>query len=124
MGYNIHKAPQQSRPAIAQICGSLGIGVFLDSKGGYLDAKTKGVTYIRDGRYRIVLNPNYSIEERRLTLCHELTHIILGHLLPSYVGDPEQREFEAESLGYIIYSYIYNHFYAAEHKFPQKEKGE
>ena len=114
MAYNICKNYQKSRPMAIQICEALGIRVSLDPKGVYLDDKTKAVVYMGDGQYRIVINANLSREEMQLATCHELAHIILGHLLPSYVGSPEQREFEAESLGYIIYSYIYNRFYISE----------
>lgn len=62
--------------------------------------------------YIILLSEDLSLEEKRLTLAHEMAHLILGHLIGDYVGDQynvseEQQEFEAEALGLILYNFWY-----------------
>ncbi len=62
--------------------------------------------------YFILLSENLSLEEKRLTLAHEMSYLILGHLIGDYVGEQynistEQQEFEAEALGLMLYNFWY-----------------
>jgi hypothetical protein len=61
-------------------------------------------------RYQLLLNAKHSTEEKYATLVHELAHLYCGHLgtpddrwWPDRRGlDQEVREFEAESICYVV----------------------
>lgn len=63
------------------ICRNNGYRLLLDSKGIYLKEDDRGATFLKDGKWQIVLNVGDSIQARRYTLAHELGHIFLGHPL-------------------------------------------
>lgn len=55
--------------------------------------------------YIILLSEDLSLEEKRLTLAHEMAHLILGHLIGDYAGDQynvseEQQENVISSMGH------------------------
>lgn len=112
MPFIIKKQPQPRRKLL-QILEQLNITVLLDSKGDYL-GEVPGVVYKKDGKNVIVLNPNIAPDVARLTLTHELAHLLLGHTLEDCSISREQQEFEAESLGFILYSFLDNPFYSEE----------
>lgn len=66
---------------LSAICRNKGYRLLLDSKGSYLQANDRGVTFLNDGQWQIVLNPSDSVPVRRYTLAHELGHIYLKHSL-------------------------------------------
>lgn len=74
---------------------------------------TYGYTYKDKGKYTIYINSCIPNDLKRMTIAHEVAHLLLGHLTEGNGNElsQEQKEFEAESLGYIIYSYIDNPFY-------------
>lgn len=109
------KKQSQPRRKLLQILEQLNITVLLDSKGNYLK-RAVGATYKKDGKNIIVLNSNITPEIARLTLMHELAHLLLGHLSEDCTISREQQEFEAESLGFILYSFLDNPFYAEENQ--------
>jgi hypothetical protein len=100
------------RPQGSQSAGSIQAA----TPGRYVEAlaKLKPVaTYEKVPlRYELLLNANYSAESRYATLVHELAHLYCGHLgspyekwWPSRAGLPlAAREFEAESIGYLVCS--------------------
>lgn len=106
--YYIAPANGKIRPA-AIIASSLGIHVGDISrdvlKGAY------GKTYIIDEKPHVMIADDLSIEEKRLTLTHELAHLYLGHLLgrneEQFKVSYLQEEFEAETLGFILYNFFY-----------------
>lgn len=63
------------------ICRNNGYRLLLDSKGIYLKEDDRGATFLKEGKWQIVLNVGDSIQARRYTLAHELGHIFLGHPL-------------------------------------------
>lgn len=107
------KKQSQPRRKLLQILEQLNIVVLLDSKGGYLE-EIPGVVYKREDKNIIVLNPNITPDIARLTIMHELAHLLLGHTLEDCAISREQQEFEAESLGYILYSFLDNPFYSED----------
>ncbi len=111
------KPEQQNRRSIVRIASCLGCKVMY---GDETMKETGLVELINEGtpeqKIYILLKPGMSVSEQRLTIAHELAHLILGHLLPCFNGSGEQAEFEAESLAFMLYSYIYNPFYQPEPK--------
>lgn len=63
------------------ICRNNGYRLLLDCKGIYLKEDDRGATFLKEGKWQIVLNVGDSIQARRYTLAHELGHIFLGHPL-------------------------------------------
>lgn len=117
------KSTPQPRRKLAKILRSLGINLLIDTKAVYLSENEYAAAFIREGKWNIVLNKNSTIEERRLSIMHELAHILLGHLLDDCSSiSKEQKEFEAESLGYILYSFLDNPFYSEEVPNEKSEK--
>ena len=109
--FTIKHTPQNRRP-IVQIANQLGCRV----KHGKEDMKEDGkLVIINQGTSEqqmfIIIKPSLPYEEQILAIAHELAHLLLGHLLPFYNGSGEQAEFEAEALGYMLYSFLYNPFY-------------
>ena len=113
MPYLIEKKTQP-RISLIKIFESLGIQILIDTKGVYLGVKDYSAVFMRDKRMYIVLRHGLPVEVARLSLMHELAHIILGHLLEGCTVSSERREFEAESLGYLLYSYVDNPFYSEQ----------
>lgn len=102
----IKPANGKIRPAV-QIASSLGIETKYterDEIGG-----ADGTTLTLNGKPCIFIARNLTTEEMRLTLTHELAHIVLGHLLSDdrFSFSYEQQEFEAETLGFILYNFLY-----------------
>lgn len=64
-----------------EICKNNGYHLLLDSKNTYLGENDRGISFLRDGQWYIVLNVSDSILIRRYTFAHELGHIYLNHLL-------------------------------------------
>ena len=106
--YFIEPANGRVRP-IVRIARSLGIEVVRCSTEGLQGAKA--ILCRTNSKYCIRSAEELTLPERRLSIAHELAHAILGHLLyeenESYRVSPEQAEFEAESLGFILYNFLY-----------------
>lgn len=66
---------------LGAICKNNGYNLLLDSKSLYLTAKDRGVTFLHNGEWQIVLNAFDSVQVRRYTIAHEIGHIYLGHIL-------------------------------------------
>ncbi len=109
MSYLI-KVTNKVRPAAA-IAKNLGISVSLASRSSDLLGGCEGITYVQNERQHIFIADDLQIAEQRLTLTHELSHIYLGHLLgltdEQFKVSHAQAEFEAESLGFILYNFLY-----------------
>lgn len=95
---------------------SLGIHVHFDSEIIYQGSKQVGLTWLFGGgrkhRYEVTIDSNISIENQKLTLSHEMAHIILGHLIGNEIDSDynislEQQEFEAEALGLMICNFLF-----------------
>lgn len=106
--YCIKPANGKIRP-IVRIANSLGIEVRRTTRKE-LEGRFAVLEYV-NGNYYILEAEDISIEERRLSIAHELSHAILGNLLydesESYRIPIEQMEFEAETLGFILYNFLY-----------------
>ena len=61
------------------------------------------------GKPAILISARLSTDEQRLVFAHEFSHLLLGHLLPMecYHVSGKQAEFEAETLGLILYHFLY-----------------
>lgn len=62
--------------------------------------------------YRITIDKDLPLEDQKLTLSHEMAHIILGHLVGKRISKDynishEQMEFEAESLGLLLCNFLF-----------------
>lgn len=64
-----------------EICKNNGYHLLFDSKHTYLGENDRGISFLRDGQWYIVLNASDSVLIRRYTFAHELGHIYLNHLL-------------------------------------------
>ncbi len=68
-------------------------------------------TYSHRCEFNITIDKDLPIEDQKLTLSHEMAHIILGHLTGEAIGEKNynisiaQREFEAEALGLMLYNF-------------------
>lgn len=62
------------------ICLRNNIGLYKDADSGYFSDDERGVTFIKDGRYNILVNGADTLQVQRYTMGHELGHIFLGHL--------------------------------------------
>lgn len=93
----------------------LGVHVNFDSEIIYQGSKRSGLTWLFGGRkyrYEVTIDSNMSIENQKLTLSHEMAHIILGHLIGNKIDSDynislEQQEFEAEALGLMICNFLF-----------------
>lgn len=97
-----------------QIAKSFGVQVLTCEPSEINNCKGLSQAVIHDGKieYYILLQNDLSLEEKRLTFAHEMSHFILGHLIGEYTDknyniSPEQQEFEAEALGLILYNFWY-----------------
>lgn len=96
---------------------SFGMYVHFDNKIVYKGVeKTHGLTqcYRRGCKYifDVAINSNLPIEEQKLTLSHEMAHVVLGHLVGNKIESDynillEQQEFEAEALGLMICNFLF-----------------
>lgn len=104
--YYIKPTKGDIRPAYG-IAKSLGIKAKIVSRD-FINSAT-GITLYMDGKFYIAIANDLSIKEKRITFTHELAHIFLGHLLSHelYNVPLNQREFEAEALGFILYNFLY-----------------
>lgn len=113
--YCIKPANGKIRTAV-RIASSLGIKVKIVPRD--LIRGCSGETRVVYGEARIIdrdpcilVADDLCVEEQRLTITHELAHIFLGHLLSSkdscFEVPGEQMEFEAETLGFILYNFLY-----------------
>lgn len=60
----------------------------------------------------VTIDNDLPLEEQKLTLSHEMAHIILGHLVGNQIESDynishEQQEFEAEALGLILCNFLF-----------------
>lgn len=110
MSYLIEPANNKVRPATV-IANKLGISIAFASRDSDLLEGCKGMTYVQNGKIYIFIADDLQMEEQRLTLTHELSHIYLGHLLgltdEQFKVSHAQKEFEAEALGFILYNFLY-----------------
>lgn len=106
--YYITPTKGKIRPT-AIIASSLGIHVGDISRDTLKGAD--GRAYIIEEKPYIMIAKELPIEEKRLTLTHELAHFYLGHLLgrtdEQFKVSHSQEEFEAEALGFILYNFFY-----------------
>ncbi|MDE5992722.1 MAG: ImmA/IrrE family metallo-endopeptidase [Oscillospiraceae bacterium] len=96
---------------------SYGIYIHFDDKIVYKGVeKTHGLTQCCCNGYKyifdVAINSNLPIEEQKLTLSHEMAHIVLGHLVGNKIESDynislEQQEFEAEALGLMICNFLF-----------------
>lgn len=73
------------------ICNRAGIKVYKNSDVKLLAEAQIGLSFYRDGSFRIIIDDSLILTRRRFTLAHELGHIFLGHLL---VDTPHGRTFD------------------------------
>ncbi len=74
---NVSKLPVN----LSEICKSNNYRLFFDIKHQFLGGNNRGITFLRDGQWYIILNPSDTLTVQRYTLAHELGHIYLNHLL-------------------------------------------
>ncbi len=110
MSYLIEPMNGKIRPA-NKIADSLGIEVGTINRNSEALEGCKGMTYIQNKKAYIFIADDLPIEAQRITLTHELSHIFLGHFLgfddDRFKVPYAQAEFEAESLGFILYNFLY-----------------
>lgn len=106
--YVIKPAKGKTR-SVVRIADSLGISTKVAPRD--LIRGCDGVTRITDEKACILVSSDLSVEEQHLTVAHELAHIFLGHFIgiddERFKVPCEQAEFEAESLGFIMYNFLY-----------------
>lgn len=101
----------------------LGITVCFDkiTQPGFEGSKgiTKGGIYTYSyshkfkSEFNITIDKDLPLEDKKLTLSHEMAHIFLGHLTGEIIGEKSynistaQREFEAEALGLMLYNFLF-----------------
>ncbi len=109
------KSATHTYRGVVRIAKSLGIAIH-ETERSKMDDHAAGwaIATPTDGKvkYDILIAKELSLEEKRLTLAHEMAHIILGHIAGDYIGDQynvshSQAEFEAEALGLILYNFLY-----------------
>lgn len=66
---------------LTKICQSNDYHLLLDSKHMFLGDNDRGVSFLKDGQWYIILNSSDTPLVRRYTLAHELGHIYLEHPL-------------------------------------------
>lgn len=106
--YVIKPAKRKARSVI-RIANSLGISTKVAPRD--LIRGCDGEARISDEKACILVSSDLSVEEQHLTVAHELAHIFLGHFIgiddKRFKVPYEQAEFEAESLGFIMYNFLY-----------------
>lgn len=98
---------------VVNILRALNIPVeFLEPDGDFLLENEYGATrrYPRKNKYFVHIRNGLSIAQQQETLCHELGHIVLGHLTDEIypLVSASQKEKEAEEFASFILPYIYN----------------
>ncbi|MBI3015514.1 MAG: ImmA/IrrE family metallo-endopeptidase, partial [Candidatus Tectomicrobia bacterium] len=107
-GIRIHGRQMGSQRAGSIRCASLNPTVFLEFPKSATLADNERIPV----RYELTINLDLSPEARYVTLVHELAHLYCGHLgTPNKNGWPDRRglphgarEFEAESVAYLVCS--------------------
>ena len=66
---------------LISICKKNNIKVLRDVKSLYLDTHERGVTFLRDKQYNVLLNAADPLSVQRYTIAHELGHIYMKHPL-------------------------------------------
>lgn len=66
---------------LISICKDNNIKVLRDVKSLYLDTHERGVTFLRDKQYNVLLNASDPVPVQRYTIAHELGHIYMEHPL-------------------------------------------
>ncbi len=110
ISYLIEPANGKIRPATV-IASSLGIKTSFANRNSDLLDGCDGMTYVQNEKIYIFLADDLPVEAQRLALTHELSHVFLGHILglkdKQFKVPSVQKEFEAESLGFILYNFLY-----------------
>lgn len=109
MSYYIRKSDKQTYRSVIKIANTLGFAVKA-VPANFINGAMGKVIITSENKY-ILVSETLSIEEMRLTIAHELAHIVLGHFLfledEQFKVPGDQAEFEAESLGFILYNFLY-----------------
>ena len=92
MNYNVYKRARDaawqflidncidSLPVrFGELCEKNGIVLLRDPCNYYLGKQQRGVTYIRNNRYHILVNGMDHLSIQRFTIAHELGHIYMNH---------------------------------------------
>ncbi|MBR2283306.1 MAG: ImmA/IrrE family metallo-endopeptidase [Ruminococcus sp.] len=92
MNYNIYKDSRNASwhfllengictlpVTFAGLCRINNIGLYRAVDTGHFNDDERGVTFIKDGRFNILVNGSDSIEIQRYTIAHELGHIYMRH---------------------------------------------
>ena len=105
---------------VESILQTLGVPVrFIEPDNNTLYEHELGVTYkIPDKNiYRVFIRSGMSVAQTQMTLCHELGHIALGHLVKEkfHYLTVDQREKEAEQFASIVLPYIYKPVFRSDY---------
>ena len=95
---------------LAGIVDSFGISAKVVPEDCEILGEALGKTIVfPSGKPAILISARLSTDEQRLVFAHEFSHLLLGHLLPMecYHVSGKQAEFEAETLGLILYHFLY-----------------
>lgn len=65
--------------SLSEICADKSIRLLRDSRHELLSDDDRGATYIKEGKYHIVINGLDPVSVQRYTTAHELGHIYLNH---------------------------------------------
>ena len=117
MNYNIYKQSRDSAwqflidnnisslpVRFGEICRKNNIVLMRDSNSAYFKSHERGITYIRNGRYNIIVNGSDSIQIQRYTIGHELGHIYMKH--------PMTNGFYGRSFGMHYHPVCYSEYQA------------
>lgn len=66
---------------LSKICRNSSYSILSDKNYIFLEKEERGSTFLRDGKWYIVLNPADMLTVQRYTIAHELGHIYLKHPL-------------------------------------------
>lgn len=66
--------------SFSDICRANNIKLLRYIGNDYFADDERGITFIKDGQYNIIVNGADSLQVQRYTMGHELGHIFLGHL--------------------------------------------
>lgn len=109
MAYIKKPIKDKCRP-LAGIVDSFGISAKVVPEDCEILGEALGKTIVfESGKPAILISARLSTDEQRLIFAHEFSHLLLGHLLPMecYHVSDKQAEFEAETLGLILYHFLY-----------------
>jgi len=92
MNYNVYKQSRDSAwqflidnnisslpVCFGEICRKNNILLLRDVNSSYFESSERGITYIRNGKYNIIVNGKDSLQIQRYTIGHELGHIYMKH---------------------------------------------